>query len=102
MRLKPGVKVAGIAPEIVLAAVIAQSILGDVELVITSALDGKHSVHSRHYQGNAIDIRTRDLVPTARQEFRDKLADALGPDFDVVLESDHLHVELDPKTEAIA
>jgi len=66
--------------------------------VITSAVDGVHSPTSLHYRGLALDFRTRTVPADERQALRDAIAKALGPDFDVVLESDHLHVEWDPKT----
>lgn len=97
MSLKSGVRIKGITPELVYAAGVVQRILGAVDCVITSALDGEHSPNSKHYIGDAIDIRTRDLTPEARQGFRDKVAAALGPEFDVVLEATHLHIELDVK-----
>ena len=66
------------------------------ELVITSAKDGKHGPKSLHYEGLALDLRSRDLA--GRQVFVVMdLKNALGPDYDVVLEADHIHVEYDPK-----
>jgi hypothetical protein len=64
--------------------------------IITSGVDGTHSAKSLHYQGLALDFRTRTVPVAARQPLRDAIADALGSDFDVVLEKDHLHVEFDP------
>lgn len=64
--------------------------------VITSALDGKHSKGSLHYKGLALDFRTRTLDDP--QALATALATALGDDYDVVLEGDHLHVEYDPET----
>lgn len=63
---------------------------------ITSARDGKHSQQSLHYAGRAIDLRTRDLTQQQRWALQRALADALGEDYDVILEETHLHVELDP------
>jgi len=100
MRLKEGVKLAGIQPEIVLALQIAEQIYKDygVELVVTSLLDGKHSSpNSLHYVGKAADLRTRDILANRREEIRKKLADALGNEFDVILEADHYHIEMDLK-----
>lgn len=99
MRLKPGAKLKGIKPEIVLALLIIEPLLTrktGAALVITSGTDGKHSAHSHHYTGNAVDIRTRDIEPALRRSLAEEIHDALGDEFDVVLESDHLHVEFDP------
>ena len=72
-----------------------------VPCVCTSARDGKHSPKSLHYSGRAIDLRTRQLGNMQQLEVTARLRKVLGPDFDVVLESDHLHIEFDPKTEPL-
>lgn len=56
-----------------------------------------HAPGSLHYVGLAEDYRTHDV---ALSHLRDMVADVrqrLGSDYDVVLESDHLHIEFDPK-----
>lgn len=70
-----------------------------VAAVITSASDGKHLPNSKHYSGEALDFRTHHLPQPDRDAalVAAMLADALGADFDVVLEKDHLHVEYDPQ-----
>lgn len=63
-------------------------------MTITSAKDGKHMSNSKHYSGNAIDIRTRDMKEindTARE-----IKFELGEDYDVIVEKDHIHIEYDP------
>ena len=100
LELKLGVKVGGIAPEMVLAAVVAACVFEDagVDCVITSCKDGQHSENSLHYSGKALDFRTRDLdTPELRKEVTRSIAAALGPEFDVVDEVDHVHIEHDPK-----
>lgn len=67
------------------------------DFVITSLCDGRHSKNSLHYFGNAFDIRTRHLSEEEKQDVVVLLAKMLGKDYDVVLESDHIHVEFDPK-----
>jgi hypothetical protein len=100
MKIKPGVNITGIKPEIALAAIVAQTVfvLHDRELVLTSALDGKHGFGSLHFSGNALDLRTRDLGPNEPLLIADELRAALGGQFDVVLEKDHIHMEFQPKT----
>lgn len=64
-------------------------------LTITSARDGKHMQGSLHYCGLAIDLRIWGLPdPNA---VADRIRRQLDREFDVILESDHLHIEFDPK-----
>ena len=67
------------------------------DCIITSARDGKHSTNSLHYVGKALDMRTRDLTDAQIQALAGELREWLGPDFDVVVERTHIHVEYDPK-----
>ena len=99
MRLKRGVRVLGIRPELVLALVAAEPIFAKkgVELVVTSVIDGRHSVGSLHYTGAAIDLRSRDLTDKDKEEVKVQLVHALGMDYDVLLESNHFHIEFQPK-----
>ena len=99
MRLKRGVRVLGMRPELLLALVIAEPLFVDkgVDLVVTSVIDGKHSVGSLHYTGAAVDLRTRDLTDEQKEEIKIQLAHVLGADYDVVLESNHFHIEFQPK-----
>lgn len=70
-------------------------------MVITSLKDGVHSEGSLHYKGLAGDIRTfistpGDVSESTIRNLRDCAAGTLGGEWDVVLEDDHLHIELDP------
>lgn len=65
-------------------------------MTITSARDERHSAKSLHWKGMAIDTRTRDLTAAQQTQLRKSIAEELGADFDVVLESDHIHIEYDP------
>lgn len=97
LTLKEGAVVAGnvYINHILKAAQIAFE--GDV--VITSGRDGQHSEHSYHYQDRALDIRTRTIDPDERPRIAELLRTLLPPYFDVVIESDHFHVEADAKKE---
>lgn len=98
MKLKPGVDIRGIKPELVLAMILCEPIVyKHAEFVVTACLDGKHMQGSKHYEGLAMDIRTRDMHPTVIRGCVQELREALGHQFDVVLEGDHIHVEYDPK-----
>lgn len=100
--LKAGVDLRGIAPECVMGIVIAAAAyeIHGVPFVITSVRDGKHGERSYHYRGMAFDCRLPSRYTGSEgtdEVIRDELKRALGPQFDVVLESDHLHCEFDPK-----
>jgi hypothetical protein len=96
LSLKPGVSLVGIDPAMVIGATIVVGVYDKfgVACVITSALDGQHSETSLHYVGHALDFRTRDLSADEQAYVAKECKARLGLDFDVVLESDHLHVEL--------
>ena len=97
--IKSGVKAGGLQPEILLAIMEAREVFRDLgaELVITSLFDGQHMKGSLHYQGMAVDFRTRHLSQADRGLAAQRLRVALGPQYDVVLESSHIHCEFDPK-----
>lgn len=97
MRIKPGVDIRGLQPQMAIAAVIAERVYAahGAELMITSGAEGQHMEGSLHYKGLAIDIR----LPAPDKIAADVLAlrASLGAQFDVVLEKDHVHIEFDPK-----
>ena len=96
MRLKHNVSLLGMKPEIVVGMMAAQEVCRElgVDLILTSVTDGKHSKGSRHYSGLAFDMRTRHMKDP--KDAHRRLSEALGEQFDVVLESTHIHVEYDP------
>jgi hypothetical protein len=101
MQLKKGVVKDGVCDQLWAALEYAdqlkQRICGK-ELVVTSLLDGKHKKGSKHYSGEGADLRTRDMTPTQLMTWFHALKAALDKQgFDVVLESDHIHLEYDPK-----
>jgi len=64
------------------------------DLIITSTYEGTHSPSSLHYSDEALDV---DDPPEEKQEITTEIKTSLGRDFDVILESDHIHIEYDPK-----
>lgn len=97
MKIKPGVDLRGLQPQMAVAAMIAEGVWamhGKTELTITSGAEGKHMTNSLHYKGLAIDIRLPSADPAAAVL---ALRANLGAQFDVVLEVDHIHLEFDPK-----
>lgn len=100
IRLKKGVEFSGIEIEILEAMLVASKVYyaHGYDTIVTSVLDGKHSKHSLHYTGYALDLRTRHLSSSNDEEvIARKIAALLGKDYDVVLESTHIHIEYDPK-----
>ena len=100
--IKNGVDLRGLSPQMALAYTIACRCYGQYDCVITSANDSKHGPNSLHYKGQALDLRTRHLNGQGLQAVYLKLKESLGEQFDVVLESDHIHVEWDPKDKSIS
>lgn len=100
MRLKDSsVNLEGAQWQVFHAAVIVEAVLKTfgVELVITSCKDGKHMPTSLHYKGLAFDARSRELSPAFQTQAAEEMRKRLGPDYDVVLEKDHFHIEYDKK-----
>lgn len=98
MKFKPGVVLA-LRPEMASALpAIDRAFYAGAghEATITSGKDGVHMTTSLHYAGLAVDVRTRDLSASQIEAVRAALARELGSNFDVVVESDHIHIEYDP------
>ena len=96
-------RVRGLQVEALLAIQIAYSIWTDLSLVadmvITSACETGdfRKKGSKHLSGYAFDLRTRNLVGSQLNKFAESLRIALGSGYDVVVESNHIHVEYDPE-----
>ena len=71
--------------------------MGISEVVVTSVVDGVHSQGSLHYVGYAADLRIWAIEDNELDEFARGLSEELGVEFDVVLETDHIHMEFQPK-----
>lgn len=70
-------------------------------VTVTSMTSGKHNVGSKHYQGRAVDVRTRDKTPAqiaaikkeaARRGFR-VIDERTRPAGQKVWGGPHLHIE---------
>lgn len=103
---KDSVDPQGVSLQIVRAIVMAAGVWArhGKPLTLTSLNDSRHSARSLHYEGKAVDLRTRDEGPSYAQwppEMKERLATelraGLGSDYDVVVERTHIHVEFDPK-----
>lgn len=109
IRLKAGVRIGGLLPQVLFAIHVAEHVwhkYGADELVITGGIEGKHSRGSEHYTMLAADLRTSNLGTSYdRSQARkacEELAERLGPDYDVIFEAEgtpneHCHCEFDPK-----
>ena len=96
MLIKAGVDISRLKRKIRKTLCVVDKIYEEygLELVITSTYDGNHSACSYHYANDAYDIRWR---PCYGKDVYMRIKKALGDDFDVVLEKDHIHIEYDPK-----
>lgn len=100
MRYLPNVILDGVTPDIMKAITAADFIMRRItgaHVVVTSGIDGVHMKNSKHYIGEAVDVRNRNLSGEQNDEFIKELKIALGKDYDIVLERDHIHIEHDPK-----
>lgn len=101
MKIKKGAQgasIRGFKPEMVLGLMIIKDVLNvyDRELIITEGTGGVHSRNSLHYVGFAVDIRNRHMGKQ-QDSIVASLRDALGDEFDVVVEKTHIHIEYQPK-----
>lgn len=107
MKIKnDSVKAGGMTTELLLGMIIANEVYQEYGkvMVVTSVTDGKHSKTSLHYSGNAADLRIYDDwlpddngVFVNNQVVRDEIKRRLCVDYDVVLESNHIHIEFQPR-----
>ena len=108
VKTKEGVELEGLQPETLSAVATAQGIVEDLggKFVVTDTLGdapGRKSktrgnkTDSRHFSGNAFDIRIRGMSVSIRKKVVAQLTKQLGSDYDAVLKKDHIHVEFDPK-----
>lgn len=99
MKIKPGVDLRKVSPQICIACVIANEIYEkhNKYLVITSISDGQHKTDSLHYTGFAADFRTNYFTREEIIQVVQELQLSLGDQFDILHEIDHIHLEFDPK-----
>ena len=97
MLIKAGVDISRLNRKIRRALHAAETAYSeDSELfIITSTYEGNHSAGSLHYSNDAFDSNRPKNNPTS---VVGNIKSRLGPDYDVVLEYNHIHVEYDPKT----
>jgi hypothetical protein len=84
---------------IIMAARDTAPTFSDDTLWITSGIDGHHGLNSLHYRNQALDLRIRNIVGDRTHEaqaWAARMRLKLGDDYDVVVETHHIHVEYDP------
>lgn len=96
MWIKAGVDISRLKREIRRALSPCKSIYDrhGYDLHITSTYEGNHSAGSLHYSNDAFDI---GRAPENNHQIMLEIRRELGPDFDVVEETNHNHIEHDPK-----
>ena len=72
------------------------------ECWVTSGNDGKHMKGSKHYAGEAADLRSKNIPKAIKRKVLADLSRLLGNDWDVILEyvdepNEHFHIEYDPR-----
>jgi hypothetical protein len=100
MRLLDTVILIGLHTETLLGMHVADDTYKDFqcsEMVVTSVTDGRHSVTSLHKVGYAFDVRLPQRCSHSRERVIEILRNRLTPEFDVVVEATHIHVEYQPK-----
>jgi hypothetical protein len=99
MKIKPGVSIKQMSPQILIADMAAQEFCRTFcyDCVITGGCEPGHSTTGLHHSGMAHDYRTRDMTDLHKKYFEQHMRHCLQKEFDVVMEKDHLHVEYDPK-----
>jgi hypothetical protein len=102
MRIKPGVSLANLQPQMALAALVVDSVFrrGGYDAMITSGSDGTHNgqpvigdTRDPHYMGKALDFRVSDIKPEDLPHIVNGLQVCLSSEFVLLQEADHLHLQ---------
>jgi len=99
LKIKSGVAINGLRTEALLGLIIAHSIFTSFgyDTILVSVVEAPHSRGSFHYVGLAFDLRRRHVKEEDLNPIHEALTEALGIQYDVVLEPDHWHIEYQPK-----
>ncbi len=101
LRLGARVRMQGVQPELLLALMVLSDLcrVSATMVIVTAILNGKHMENSLHYVGAAIDFVV-DLV-VDHEPWVQELRDRLGPNYDVIEEAGHIHIEYQPHVGAV-
>lgn len=103
--IKPGASIRGLQPPMYLAWQVFCEVLAEispgVNPVLTEGTGGKHKIHSLHYVGLAIDLRSNTIPGPDVKGVVEMLRRALSIEYNVILEdndtpNEHIHVEYQP------
>lgn len=104
VHCKAGVRFAQITPDLVamlraLVRVADHPTVPTDGLVITSGSDGQHAAQSKHYTGQAVDVRSKTFAGPDKPSFQAVLQQELGARFTVLLEhegrpNEHWHIQV--------
>lgn len=105
LTTKPGVRFAVITPALLHMLTVVERLsrtvpgVPEAGLVVTAGSDGRHMAGSKHYSGEAIDLRSKTLQPDVRELLLAALREELGPQFTVLLEdagkaNEHVHAQV--------
>ena len=96
MYIKAGVDISRLNPEIRRTLKPVSVILNKERVLfgVSSTYEGNHPTHSKHYGHDAYNVSLSNIVGHLSQS---AIKQNLGPDFDVVFESNLIHIEYDPK-----
>ena len=99
IKIKPGVQfhhISFLMPEVMRIIYMVQKMAPEgYEVTITSACDGVHRVNSSHYRGKAFDFRVKDFpTDNVLTVWQERIQQALGTCYFVLLEKTHLHIQL--------
>ena len=86
----------GIRPELVLVLIAVREIEHELRLDVwvTAIVNGRHRHESSHYLGCAVDV---DDVGDRNELLASELETRLPPDYDVIDEGSHVHIQFEPK-----
>lgn len=104
IKLKPGTRINGIQASLVAGLMMLQGLASNMEipeLVITAGSNGKHGERSLHYEGKALDIRSKALTAQQKRQLLVMMNGNAGEVYDFILEdeglpNEHFHLEVDP------
>jgi hypothetical protein len=100
MRIKQGVKVQGIKPEILLALQLIDGVYRDYEYIITSVWR-ERGPKSLHPYGYAVDFIYRGVEHDAAIRMTENFKKVIGEQYDLIYHDAgsgyHWHLEYDPR-----
>jgi len=97
MYIKKDVRLRSLCACMVPALIICCDFFNSIkkEIIITSGNEGIHKKGSKHYDGEAFDIRTYHLSKSEISQFQSYFRKRCDSCFDLVIEKDHAHIEYD-------